>query len=404
MKRQRQGGFSLVELMIAIVLGLLVTDAMVSMFVGVRTASRTTMGVAGLSDSGRFALDSIEEDVRSAGNMACDSTAPVTAAGVPVIRVISALNPGATPLISDYDQPVAGYEAVGTAPGATVTLANAPVADTAAGDWTTTPALGGALDGALVNPPTPSGEAAPVGAMIAGSDVLVVHETLPGSRPAYTTVVATGASSFSVNSSSAFSGAGQIGMISNCVQTEVFQVGAFTPATGLVDLGGAASPGNAGGTLSANIDYEVGAQVDPVDVTVFYVGVGADGDGALFKYEGNGGPLGSAYSVNQELVPDVENMQILYGVASGPGAATQTTAQYVTADQVAATSSTGDFNGVISIKIALLVASPPGAVPKGAAVISSPPALLGTNWTMTSADTRLRKVYEQTMFLRNMSP
>lgn len=91
-------GFSLVELMIAIVLGLLVTDAMVAMFVSVRSASRTTVGVAALSDSGRFALDSIEQVVRGAGNMTCDSTAPVSAAGVPVIRVVSTLNAGATPV------------------------------------------------------------------------------------------------------------------------------------------------------------------------------------------------------------------------------------------------------------------------------------------------------------------
>ncbi|HLK71419.1 MAG TPA: hypothetical protein VKT19_05655, partial [Steroidobacteraceae bacterium] len=59
---------------------------------------------------------------------------------------------------------------------------------------------------------------------------------------------------------------------------------------------------------------------------------------------------------------------------------------------------------VISVKIALLVASPPAAVPKGAAVASSPPLLLGDTWALSAADNRLRKVYEQTMFLRNMSP
>jgi hypothetical protein len=239
--------------------------------------------------------------------------------------------------------------------------------------------------------------------MVKGSDVLVVHETLPGSRPAYTTTVAAGgAGGFTIDNAATFTGAGQIGAISNCVQTEIFQVASF--AGGNVSLTGAAYPGNAGGSLQPNIDFEVGAQVDPVDVTVFYVGVGADGDGALFKYEGNGGVLGSPASVNQELVPDVENMQILYGIDTGPGVPTQTAAQYVTADQVEMDSSTTDFNGVISVKIALLVASPPGAVPSGVGATASPPTLLGDDWAMTAADNRMRKVYEQTMFLRNMSP
>ena len=398
-------GFSLVEFMIAIVLGLLVTDAMIAMFMSVRSASRTTQGVGALSDSGRFALDTIEQAVRSAGNMACDSTAPVVASGVPVIRVLSELNAGASPLVSDYSQPVAGYEAVGTAPGASLTIANTPVAAASASDWVTSPALGTDLDALLFAPPTPAGEAAPTGAIIAGSDVLVVHETLPGTRPAYTVAVATGAPSFPISSSTTFAGAGQIGAISNCVQTEVFQVASFTPATMTVSLSGVVNPGNNGGTLSPNIDFQVGAQVDPIDTIAFYVGIGADGDGALYKYESNGGVLGDAtYSVNQELVPDVENMQILYGIETAGSSATETADQYVTADQVANDSVTGDFNGVISVKIALLVASPPGTVPRGTAVAASPPDLLGDNWALASADNRMRKVYEQTMFLRNMSP
>src|SRR5579872_1360906 len=110
--RARMDGFSMVELMVAIVLGLLVTDALVAMFVGVRSASRMSSGVAALSDSGRFALDTIEENVRGAGNFACNSTAPVSVAGTQVIRQVSLLNVGASPLISDFGDPVAGYEAV----------------------------------------------------------------------------------------------------------------------------------------------------------------------------------------------------------------------------------------------------------------------------------------------------
>ncbi len=395
-------GFSLVEFMIAIVLGLIVTDAMVAMFVSVRSASRTTVGVASLSDSGRFALDSIEQVVRAAGNLACDSTAPVEASGVTVDRVISSLNPGASPLVNTFDQPLVGYEAVGTAPGASLTIQNTPSAVGDADDWLSTSTLGGDLDSILIAPHVPEGETAPTGSIIAGSDVLVVHETLQGTRPSYTLAVATGAAAFPVSGSSTFTGAGQIGAISNCVQTDVFQVGAFAP--GLVNLAGAPL-GNIGGTLWPTIPFEVGAQVDPVDTIAFYVGIGADGDGALYKYESNGGVLGDAiYTVNQELVPDVENMQILYGVETAGSELTETAGQYVTADEVAMDSFTGDFNGVISVKIALLVASPPGAVPPGAAVAASPPALLGDTWAMASPDNRMRKVYEQTMFLRNMSP
>jgi len=238
--------------------------------------------------------------------------------------------------------------------------------------------------------------------MVGGSDVLVVNQTSLGAAPVYTTSVATGAGAFIVNSSTGFS-AGQIAIISNCVQSEVFQIGSFSPGAGIgtINLAAAPYPGNSTGNLSSNIDFTIGSHVQLADTVVFYIGIGADGDGALYKYETNGGVLGDGFSVNQELVADVENMQILYGVETAGSQSTQTVGQYVTADQIGATV-TGDFNSVISVKIALLVASPPGAVPVAATAL--PSKLLDTNWQVTASDNRMRKVYDQIIFLRNMSP
>jgi type IV pilus assembly protein PilW len=432
-ERARARGFSMVELMVAIVLGLLVTNALVAMFVGVRSAGRMSSGVSALSDSGRFALDTIEQNVRGAGVFACNATAPVDIGTNPITRQISLLNPGPSPLVSDFGEPLAGYEAQSaggdTGPGATITIANTPVADGNAGDWATTNALGNVLDASLIAPPVPAGQAAPVGSLISGSDVLVMRETVPGTPPSYTLNVATGAGAFTISSSTAFSGGGgQIGAITNCVQTEVFQVGGFAPGagSGIVSLGGGGSPGNSAGNLSGNIIFTIGAQVVPADTTVFYIGVGADGDGALFRWESNGGVIGNPgdpYVVNDELVPDVENMQILYGIEAGAADTSESVVQYVTADKVRTAVQAGggspcnytavgevappgpseDFNCVISVRIALLVASPPGAMVKGTGLAASPPTLLGTNWVLAAADGRLRQVYEQTMFLRNMS-
>ena len=89
-----------------------------------------------------------------------------------------------------------------------------------------------------------------------------------------------------------------------------------------------------------------------------------------------------------ELVPDIEAMQILYGVDT---TLTQTVSNYVTADRVT------DFNTVMSVKVALLAASPPGAG-KPAATVSY--NLLGTIVT-PPADTRSRQVFEETIAVRN---
>jgi type IV pilus assembly protein PilW len=406
----RQRGFSLVEFMIAIVLGLIVTDALVSLFVGVRSASRSTAGVAAVSDSGRFAIDTMATALRGAGEMACNSTAPLAVAGIPIQRQITTLNDGASPLISWAGSPaagtgqaLAGFEAVNTGPGQVIAVSATPAADTNPAHWASIALLGGNLDAVLVHPPVPTGYAAPVGSLISGSDILVVNETPQTGTPVYTTAVATGGGAFLVNSATGFS-PGQLAVISNCGQSEVFEVGTFagSGSTGTIGLPGAPYPGNASVTLSNNIDFLIGSHVSVINTVVFYIGVGNDGEGALFKYETNGGVLGSGFCVNQELVPDVENMQILYGVETAATQASQTVGQWVTADQVQATSVTGDFNGVIALRIALLVASPPSAAPL--ATTTLPSNLLGVSWQVGTADTRMRKVYDQTIFLRDMSP
>jgi hypothetical protein len=133
------------------------------------------------------------------------------------------------------------------------------------------------------------------------------------------------------------------------------------------------------------------SSVAPIDTLIFYVGPGRDGDGALFVWDD--GSSGAA-PFSTEMVPDVENMQVLYGVA--PTTANQVTV-YETADTVAAA---GQFNQVISVKVALLLASPPlaGAIP----VPTTAPTfnLLGATITAPK-DNRLRKVFDVTIAARN---
>ena len=74
-------------------------------------------------------------------------------------------------------------------------------------------------------------------------------------------------------------------------------------------------------------------------------------------------------------------------------AGTQTVSEYVPAQQVV------DFNTVMSVKIAVLAASQPGAVPKPG---SNPSYTLLGNQVFVPADTRARQVFEITVSTRNM--
>jgi type IV pilus assembly protein PilW len=356
---KRQGGFSMVELMVAIVLALLLTGAVISVFIGSRSAYQATAGVGEMSDSGRFALNLIGESVRGAGNLACNSAMSATNQTVLVNSNLFDRN---------FGQGIEGFEANGTAPAAAVALPAAPVLG-AANNWTPN------LDPIMLNaiPANPQN----FGKVVQGSDVLVVRSSASRIAPVYTTAdVAPGANNLTVTQLPIAIAGLAYAAVSDCTKSVIFQVPAAIAA-------GATAVGlNAG---LPGVGFSAGAIVAPLNTTIYYIGVGSDGDSSLFRLEQvNGGP---AFGLPEELVPDVENMQILYGVDT---ANTQTAAAYVTGDQV------GVIN-VVSIQVALLVASPPA----GKLAAAPPPYnMVGTQVT-APWDFRMRQVFYATMNLRN---
>lgn len=367
--RRSNTGFSLIELMVAVTLGLMLTVALISVFVGSRSAYQATSGVGSLADEGRFAVDTIAEMARGAGFIGCVPAADSNTYGTTVYTVQnSVLNTSSAAVAYDFQFGVGGYEATGTGPSGSLTVSATPTANASGSDWT---------------PSLDPGITAATSKQVQGSDVLVVRSNLPQSTPVYTTAAASqGASSFTVSSAGSLQ-ANQLAVISDCstaVPFEISSVTAGSPAT--ISFGGSAStPGNASAALP--VGFAAGALVYPLTTSIFYIGVGSDGDSALRRLDllnGTGGLTDS------EIVEDVENMQILYGLGSSSGT------QYVTANQVA------DFTQVVSIEIAVLAASPPGSAttPTTAPVFN----LLGTQVT-APRDGRMRRVFEKTIGVRN---
>jgi len=356
----RQGGFSMVELMVAITLALLLTGAVISVFVGSRGAYEATAGVGEMSDSGRFSLNLIGESVRGAGNLACNSAMSATSQNV---------IPGVT-FINNFGQGIEGFEANGTGPAAAVALPAAPVLG-AANNWT--PNLDPAMTGAI--PASPQN----IGQPVQGSDVLVVRSSVPRVAPVYTTAdVAPNAATLTVTTVPVLAAINANGYaaVADCTKSVIFSV------PGGVGAGATAVNLNAG---LPGVGFSAGAIVTPLTTTIYYIGVGSDGDSSLFRLEQvNGGP---AFGLPEELVPDIENMQILYGVDT---AGTQTASAYVTGDQV------GAIN-VVSIQVALLVASPPSGKQPAAA---PPYNMVGTQVT-APWDFRQRQVFYATINLRD---
>jgi type IV pilus assembly protein PilW len=371
----RTRGFSLVELMVAITLALIVTAGVMSVFVGSRSAYQSTAGVAAVSDSGRFALNFLENAVRDAGNMACGSP----------VRTIFNVGPGSPlnvpPLPTLAFQPMTGFEAANTG---MVGAYNVTVTPGAAGNWLSPIGWAGGLDpsfGTLATAP------------VINNDILVVRSSTQGGTPAYVTNVGA-TNSFDVVSVPSNFAAQKLAIISDCVKSVIFQISSVGGNTISHNTGGV--PGNLTNTFPPLVNFDLGSEVTLLETTAYYIGVGADGDGALFSADLSAGnsftSVVTPISPN-ELVPDIEAMQILYGLDT---TGTRTVSQWVTADQVP------DFTSVMSVHIALLAAGPPGSAKLGATA-AQPYNLLGTQVT-APIDTRNRQVFDVTVGVRNLLP
>jgi type IV pilus assembly protein PilW len=77
-QRNRQKGFGLVELMIAITLGLFLSAAVIQVFVATNSSSRLQDSLAMVQESARFAMRLLGEEVRMSGYMGCSSVGAVT--------------------------------------------------------------------------------------------------------------------------------------------------------------------------------------------------------------------------------------------------------------------------------------------------------------------------------------
>lgn len=74
MTQRSQTGFSLIELMLAMVMGLMLIGGMFTIFTGGLRSSELNQTMASLQSNARFALDLIGNDVRMAGFQGCAST------------------------------------------------------------------------------------------------------------------------------------------------------------------------------------------------------------------------------------------------------------------------------------------------------------------------------------------
>lgn len=100
-------GFSLVELMVALVLGLLVVGGATSVFVSNRQTYRTAESLARVQESARIAFELMARDVREAGQIPCGNELPMA----------NVLNQKPEWWWADWDNKVRGFDGAQATPG-----------------------------------------------------------------------------------------------------------------------------------------------------------------------------------------------------------------------------------------------------------------------------------------------
>lgn len=96
-----QRGLTLVELMIAMTLGLLLTLGVSNIFLSSHQAFRTSENLAGVQENSRIAFELLSREVREAGSNPCGA-----------LVIVDALNPSATPVsaVVNWTTPIRGYD------------------------------------------------------------------------------------------------------------------------------------------------------------------------------------------------------------------------------------------------------------------------------------------------------
>jgi type IV pilus assembly protein PilW len=367
MKNRRQiRGVTLVELMIGMVLGLVLIGGLIQIFLGSRESFRLNDSVSRLQENGRFAIETIARDLRMAGLPSC-----LLREGI-VVNLLQG-----TPAALNLEDPLDGFEAIGTAPG-----------DTRALDFAA--ALAAVPDASWT---TPAGTVLADVTAMPGADVLRVRR-LAEFVPQITNVDATGADTIVTMTATTAISAGDVFVMCNgntgqgyIVQAcDVDTVGSATEAV----LSGTCAPGN-------QVPHNVGTNWGTAGVLgvpreiVYFVGKRAGlavNPPALFRRVDGFGMLGTA----EELVEGVESLQILYGIDTSGNLQAN---EYLPANLVPR------WDQVVSARIGLLLVSTNDNVVPGA---QADITMMGTTFQPPAGDRRLRQAMVATVTLRNRAP
>lgn len=344
--KQKQQGLSLIEVMIALTLGLILTAGLVQIFVSNQKSFSLTAASARVLESGRMSAELLARAVRNADYWGCSG--------------------GLGNAVNNLDPNGPGYN-------------------------TATLGFGEGLEGTDNHSGTPGTGEPPA---LAGTDSFIVRGVGGAADIKIDQVMVQPSAVLHVNDSTSIDD-GDIVFITDCRGGDIFQATNVNANGNVVHNTGSNSPGNhnpgnctnGNGTGNAHClsqVYDAGAAIYIPYFEQYYVGQGASGEPALFLRTGLMSGTNAGQTSDIELIEGIENMQILYGDDSdGDG----------TADLWGkATDVT--MADVVAMRVSLLSRSEANNVAPDQPNIS----LGGSTY---GGDGRLRRVYTFTAAIRN---
>ncbi len=246
----RQLGMTLIELMIAMTIGLVILGAVSTLFINVRQSFSTAENMSRIQENARYAVEMLARDIRMAGYLGCGNLESIS------------VN----------------------------TIANAPIEELL-------------FDNVLRGQDSPAGQIA--GITLVGADSITIKRGIGSDVHLVGNLVPSNAN-IQINSNPDNFVAGDVLMVTNCTNADVFRA-TNVSSGGTITI----AHSNSSNTGSRIGTYGEDAFLMRLAQFVFFIGVNPAGRPALYRANT---VMGAGAAVAVEIADSVENMEIQYGV------------------------------------------------------------------------------------------
>jgi type IV pilus assembly protein PilW len=322
-------------MLIAMALSLLLIIAAMNIFISGKQSYRTEAAMSRNQENGRFAIEFLNRDIRVAGFIGCSNLKDVV------------------PNIIATDPPLAALDLTTTLQG---------------------------FDGNGKNGTGATWENPSTIHHVYGTDIVVVNRG--GDCGAdLTTAMGSITEGIQVETNNCGFKRGSLLLVTDCQSADLIRATNFNAGASSITI---EHQQNATGNLSPALSkaYAVDATVSGFQQFTYFIGMAPSGNPSLYRSDG---------SSTDEIVENVEDMQIVYGLDDGTDGEV---------DSYASASTVTDWSRVLSVKISLLIRSQDNATVQPQTLVFN-----GSNINAGGgADRRLRNIFSTSIGIRNRLP